>query len=319
MEKKIVKTENISFKCKIQEIPLTRKELKNLLNYHIPCLCCGLEMLHPDEYMKLMGNKKLSGVAIEAIPILEPYEKIMHPVERQVFNMFKSMAVKYPNKNFKELLMMKKDIHELALVKIQSIIFNKISFYRRILPKKTARQLRKLMIKTNDIIFDPEPHKPFSRRIFIHKIKNITKNLENKKIKNEILEIARRLPRSSDEVCAFVVKNARKPASVIALNLVHPSVGTFEHLLPKCMKGMNNSLNFALECSYCNNSRHHYPISVQIEENPYMPQNAQLQADKLISLCKKELCKKEYIQNLKEQLKCLSDEIICLDISKLDI
>lgn len=319
MEKKIVKTENISFKCKIPEIPLTRKELKNLLNFHIPCLCCGLEMLHPDEYMKLIENKKLSGVAIEAIPILEPYEKIMHPVEKQVFNMFKSMAIKYPDKNFKELLMMKKDIHELALVKIQSIIFNKISFYRRILPKKTARQLRKLMIKTNDIIFDPEPHKPFSRRIFIHKIKNITKNLENKKIKNEILEIARRLPRSSDEVCAFVVKNARKPASVIALNLVHPSVGTFEHLLPKCMKGMNNSLNFALECSYCNNSRHHYPISVQIEENPYMPQNAQLQADKLISLCKKDLCKKEYIQNLKEKLKCLSEEIICLDISKLDV
>lgn len=242
----------------------------------------------------------------------------MHPVEKQVFNMFKSMAVKYPDKNFKELLMMKKDIHELALVKIQSIIFNKISFYRRILPKKTARQLRKLMIKTNDIIFDPEPHKPFSRRIFIHKIKNITKNLENKKIKNEILEIARRLPRSSDEVCAFVVKNARKPASVIALNLVHPSVGTFEHLLPKCMKGMNNSLNFALECSYCNNSRHHYPISVQIEENPYMPQNAQLQADKLISLCKKDLCKKEYVKNLKTVLKHLSDEIIDLNIKNLD-
>lgn len=318
MEKKIVKTENISFKYKIPEIPLTRKELKNLLNFHIPCLCCGMEMLHPDEYMKLMDNKKLSGVAIEAIPILEPYEKIMHPVEKQVFNMFKTMAVKYPDKNFKELLMMKKDVHELALVKIQSVIFNKISFYRRILPKKTARQLRKLMIKTNDIIFAPEPHKPFSRRIFIHKIKNITKNLENKKIKNEILEIARRLPRSSDEVCAFVVKNARKPASVIALNLVHPSVGTFEHLLPKCMKGMNNSLNFALECSYCNNSRHHYPISVQIEENPYMPQNAQLQADKLISLCKKDLCKKEYVKNLKTVLKHLSDEIIDLNIKNLD-
>ena len=316
MEKKIVKTENISFK--IPEIPLTRKELKDLLKFHIPCLCCGLEMLHPDEYIKLMENKKLSGVAIEAIPILEPYEKIMHPVEKQVFNMFKSMSAKYPNKNFKELLMMKKDVHELALVKIQSIIFNKISFYRRILPKKTARQLRKLMIKTNDIIFDPEPHKPFSRRIFIHKIKNITKNLENKKIKNEILEIARRLPRSSDEVCAFVVKNARKPASVIALNLVHPSVGTFEHLLPKCMKGMNNSLNFALECSYCNNSRHHYPISVQIEENPYMPQNAQLQADKLISLCKKNLCKKEYVKNLKDTLNKLSEELISLDLSKLE-
>ena len=51
---------------------------------------------------------------------------------------------------------MKKDVHELALVKIQSVIFNKISFYRRILPKKMARALRKLMIKTNDIIFDPK-------------------------------------------------------------------------------------------------------------------------------------------------------------------
>ncbi len=317
MEKKVKKTENISFK--IPEIPLTRRELKNLLNYRIPCLCCGMEMLHPDIYTKLLDMTELSGAAQNAIKIIEPFEKIMHPVERQVFNMFKSMSVKYPDKNFKELLQMKKDVHELALVRIQSIIFNKISFYRRILPKKTARQLRKLMIKTNDIIFDPEPHKPFSRRIFIHKLKNILKNLESRKLKEEIIEIARRLPRSSDEVCAFVVKNARKHANVIALNLIHPSVGTFEHLMPKCMKGMNNSLNFALECSYCNNSRHHYPITVQIEENPYMPQNAQIQADKLISLSKKGLCKKEYIKNLKTVLQNLSDDIIHLDISKLDV
>lgn len=316
MEKKIVKTENISFKCK--EIPLTRRELKNLFNFHIPCLCCGLEMLHPDIYTILLENKNLSGTALNAIPILEPFEKIMHPVERQVFNMFKSMAVKYPDKNFQELLLMKKDIHELALVKIQSSIFNKISFYRRILPKKTARALRKLIIKTNDIIFDPEPHKPFSRRIFIHKLKSICKNIENQKIKEEIIKIARRLPRSSDEVCAFVVKNARKRSQIIALNLVHPSVGTFEHLQPKCMNGQNNSLNFALECTYCNNSRHHYPMTLQIEENPYMPENAQLQADKLISLYKKGLCKKEYIENLKSELVYHSEGAIDLDISAMN-
>ncbi len=315
MEKKIVKTENISFKCK--EIPLTRRELKNLFNFHIPCLCCGLEMLHPDVYTILLENKKLSETAINASPFLEPFEKSMHPVERQVFNMFKSMAVKYPDKNFQELLLMKKDIHELALVKIQSSIFNKISFYRRILPKKTARALRKLIIKTNDIIFDPEPHKPFSRRIFIHKIKNICKNVEEQKIKEEIIKIARRLPRSSDEVCAFVVKNARKRPEIIALNLIHPSVGTFEHLQPKCMNGQNNSLNFALECTYCNNSRHHYPMTLQIEENPYMPENAQLQAEKLISLYKKGLCKKEYIENLKEELYYHSEGTINIDISSI--
>ena len=196
MEKKIVKKENISFKCKIQEIPLTRKELKNLLNYRIPCLCCGMEMLHPDIYSKLLDMEELSENAFSAIKILEPFERIMHPVERQVFNMFKSMSAKYPNKDFKELLQMKKDVHELALVKIQSIIFNKISFYRRILPKKTARQLRKLMIKTNDIIFDPEPHKPFSRRIFIHKLKNILKNIENKKLKDEIEKFEKKLKKA---------------------------------------------------------------------------------------------------------------------------
>ena len=315
MEKKIVKKLNISFRT--PDIPMTRKELKTLLNYRIPCLCCGMEMIHPDVYMNLINQKELCGASSVAVKILEPYEFVMHPVERQVFNMFKSMSAKYPNKNFKELLQMKKDVHELALVKIQSVIFNKISFYRRILPKKVARSLRKLMIRTTDIIFDPAPHKPFSRRIFIHKLKLITKNLENEKLKNEILEIARRLPRSSDEVCAFVIKNARKRSEVIALNLIHPSVGTFEHLLPKCMKGMNNSLNFALECSYCNNSRHHYPISEQIEENPYMPQNAQLQVNKLIDLCKKGYCKKEYIQNLQKVLQQLSDNVICLDLINL--
>ena len=317
MKKKIINPPNKSLKCKDLEVPLTRRELKNLLNYRIPCLCCGKEMMHPDIYMHLTERKELGEKASDAVKILEPFEDIMHPVERQVFNMFKSMSLKYPDQNFKELLNLKKDVHELALVKIQSSIFNKVSFYRRILPKKMARQLRKLMIKTNDIIFDPEPHKPFSRRIFIHKLKNIIKNLENKKLKDEIIDIARRLPRSSDEVCAFVVKNARKRPEIIALNLIHSSVGTFEHLTPKCMHGLNNSLNFALECSYCNNSRHHYPISIQIEENPYMPQNAQIQADKLISLCKKGLCKKEYIQNLIEVLYWLSDRTIELDITKL--
>lgn len=142
--RKNCKKENISFKCKIQEIPLTRKELKNLLNYRIPCLCCGMEMLHPDIYSKLLDMEELSENAFSAIKILEPFERIMHPVERQVFNMFKSMSAKYPNKDFKELLQMKKDVHELALVKIQSIIFNKISFYRRILPKKLHGSLENL-------------------------------------------------------------------------------------------------------------------------------------------------------------------------------
>ena len=315
MEKNIIKHDNFSFKCK--EIPLTRKELKNLLNFHIPCLCCGQEMLHPDIYAQLLKDERLSSFAIDAIPILESFENIMHPVERQVFNMFKSMAIKYPTKDFQELLLLKKDIHELALVKIQSTIFNKISFYRRILPKRTARAIRKLIIKTNDIIFDPEPQKPFSRRIFIHKIKNICQNIENEKIKNEIITIARRLPRASDEVCAFVVKNSRKSPKIIALNLVHPSVGTFEHLQPKSLQGENNSLNFALECTYCNNSRHHYPITLQIEENPYMPENAQIQIEKLISLCKKGLCKKEYVENLQKVLNKYSDGLIDLDISSL--
>jgi len=313
MDKKFIKTENISFRCK--EIPLTRKELKNMFNFHIPCLCCGLEMLHPDEYTKILDNHLFEGKAIDVIKFLEQYEKIMHPVERQVFNMFKGMAPKYPDMDFQQLLLMKKEVHELALVKIQSNIFNKISFYRRILPKKTARAIRKLIIKTNDIIFDPEPHKPFSRRIFIHKLKQIVSHIENEKIREEIITIARRLPRSSDEVCAFVVKNARKKSEIIALNLIHPSVGTFEHLLPKCLKGQNNSLNFALECTHCNNSRHHYPISVQIEENPYMPENAQIHFGKLMSLCKKGLCKNEYVENLAKTLNELSDGIIKIELN----
>lgn len=319
MEKRIVKSENIApFKCKIDEIPLTRKELRNLLNYKIPCLCCGREMLHPEIYNRLLQIKELSGPASLVIPILEPFSKIMFPVEKQVFNMLKELAAKYPDKNFQELLMMKKASHELALVRIQSNIFNKINFYRRILPKKAARRLRNLMITTNDIIFTPTPKKPFSRRVFITKIKNIVRNIDNKKIKEEIIEIAKRLPRSSDEVCAFVVKNARKRPQVIALNLIHPAVGTFEHLLPKSMNGMNNSLNFALECTHCNNSRHHYPIEIQIEENPLMPSNAQIHTDKLISLYKKEMLgSKEYIENLKSVLKTLSSNIIDLDLKKL--
>ena len=126
MDRKVVKSENAAFRCK--EIPLTRKELKNLFNFHIPCLCCGMEMMHPDVYTELLDSHKLAGKTLDVIKELEPFEDWMHPVERQVFNMLKSMSEKYPDKNFQELLIMKKQVHELALVKIQSSIFNKISF-----------------------------------------------------------------------------------------------------------------------------------------------------------------------------------------------
>ncbi len=315
MARKKFKTKKITFK--VSEIPLTRRELKSLLNYRIPCICCGREMIPPDVYTQL-ERMDLTGTALEVVEILKPFENIMFPVEKQVYHMLKDMAVKYPDKNFQDLLMMKRDIHELALVRIQSVIFNKISFYRRILPSKIAHKLRNLMIKTNDTIFNPAPKKAFSRRMFIIKLKGILKNFNNEKMKEEIIKIARRLPRSSDEVCAFVVKNARKRPEVIALNLIHPAVGTFEHLQPRSQNGLNNSLNFALECSYCNSSRHHYPLSVQLEENPDMPHNAQVHAEKLISLCKKGIGKKEYIENLCHVLACLSENEINIDLSLLN-
>ena len=59
-------------------------------------------------------------------------------------------------------------------------------------------------------------------------------------------------------------------------------------------------------------------MTLQIEENPYMPENAQLQADKLISLYKKGLCKKEYIENLKSELVYHSEGAIDLDISAMN-
>ena len=59
-------------------------------------------------------------------------------------------------------------------------------------------------------------------------------------------------------------------------------------------------------------------IIIQIEENPLMPQNAQFQVDKLISLYKKGLCKKEYILNLQKVLREMSDELICLDLSGIE-
>ncbi len=315
MGKKVSKTKTLNIKT--IQIPLTKKELRELLHNRLPCICCGREMLHPEDY-RYLESVDLSKDALVTIALISPFEKYMYPVEKQVFAMLKDMALKYPDKNFKELLEIKKNIHELALVRIQSTIFNKINFYRRILPEKEAKYLRTLMIKTMDIVFDSDTQKPFSRRVFIIKLKKILKNYEDEKIKSEIIKIAKRLPRSSDEVSAFVMKNFRKPPDVIALNLIHPAVGTFEHLLPRSQKGMNNSLNFALECSYCNNSRHHFPLSVQLEENPQMLVYSQVHVDKLISLYKKGVGNKEYILNLKEVLFQLSYGEIDLDLSNLN-
>ena len=49
-----------------------------------------------------------------------------------------------------------------------------------------------------------------------------------------------------------------------------------------------------------------------------MPENAQIQIEKLISLCKKDLCKYEYVENLAKTLNNLSDGIININIGRLD-
>lgn len=172
---------------------------------------------------------------------------------------------------------------------------------------------------------------PFQRKTFIYDLRKITHDLEDKELANKLMNIAYKLPTSTDEVSAFIVKYANDTPSYIGYNLLLGSVRSIDHLVAKNNGGKNKLFNFGLSSVRINTLKTNMPFDEWVRKHPEIYENAQKHFDILIDLYNEGIFDKvsqghrhkltvQYIYDLADTLYAISpkEKPIVIDLSKLN-
>lgn len=231
------------------ELKFTRTFFKKILREEVPDAYSDIILIPREEYDELKKYGDLNKKSPIAIKALKKYRDNMFPVEKEIFSMLETMSKKNPDLTLQELIRLKYPQAEQSLIMQQSNVLNKINMTIRKLPKNEYQNIRAVIQKAFDKIFEPHPspEERFSRKIFLNELKNI--EIKDKKTKKQILKIAEQLPGSSNNINAFIVKYSqpykirydfnhkkyiriKRDSQELGLRLIDPSIGTDDHIYP---------------------------------------------------------------------------------------
>ncbi len=209
---------------------------------------------------------------------------------------------------------------------------------------RNNKDLRNIFDNTRAKIYGFPIIEPFKRQEFIYDLKNILKNLHDKDLEADMINIAHKLPTSLESVSAFIVKHIDDTPDKIGFYLIKDSLCSIEHLEPKtpreetvykihnkkkkkvkhdkCSK--NHLRNYGLCSVYINSKRTNVPFDEWIRQNPQTYKNCQKYVDRLIELYNEGIfekvgLEKDYIYYFAKRVKELSpkEKPMVLDLSKL--
>lgn len=237
----------------------------------------------------------------ELLNLIEGLKQYLHPVESRIFSMMQSFAHENPNMRLHDMLKYKLKKSEKKLIFEQSKTLVSLGLMSRKLPEEEGKAVKVLLAETYNRLFDKRETSRFSRKIFIKKLEEIIKNLNNDRLKAEFIGCATSLPTAYNNPDAFIVKYAKRnykgenPDKKIALRMLSNSLATIEHIKPSKKGGDTNIENLALECACDNNKRNHDSLIEQIMENPGMVYNYKKYMKRLSELHQQGILEKSYI------------------------
>ena len=228
------------------------------------------------------------------------------------FQSIKNVFIKTKVRNKKNLIKKRSDI----LKKIESSVMDS--------ELKDNKELETLIAQTRAKIYNIPIVVNFNRKSFIHDLQKITNTLEDKNLAKEMIKTASVLPKSRENVSAFIVKAANSSSEKIAYDLLQGSTGSIEHLVPFANKGKDIIENYGITTAYYNSERGNRSMEQQLLHHPETYRNCQKQVNRLIELCNngtfaKVGLNKWYIINFAKKMFKLSspDNPLILDLSKL--
>lgn len=261
----------------------------------VPCPYCGTRVINGKEINHL-NKKNLGGRSDEAIALLKPFEDRMHPVEKQVFGILEELSTIAPEKNLRELLDTVRPEHLKNVQNAEQKILHKMfKCAKTIKNEDDAKNVGKLLASSKEILENQDPNYIFRRRRLLEKLNNVTKNMTEQDKAQELLKIAEDVPRSHDNVSAFIVKFTQKDAGTkiektpyqIGISLVEPSVGSLEHITPRHPQdgsdgGKNIYSNYVYASKEWNTRRKNMPLDKWVEKNPEIKDHMQNYIDAVI-------------------------------------
>ena len=197
---------------------------------------------------------------------------------------------------------------------------------------KHNKELIKLFDDTSARIHGFPAIEPFQRKTFIYDLRQITRKLKDKDLAHKLLNIATKLPTSTNNSSAFIVKYANEDCGTIGFQLLKGSLCSVDHLVAKNNGGKNKLFNYGLCSSYINTEKTNIYFDQWVRLHPETRINCQKYVDRLIELYNKGVFAKiskgtekklnltaDYIYDFAETIKNISPEEnpIILDLSKL--
>ncbi len=185
---------------------------------------------------------------------------------------------------------------------------------------KDNKDLQELISTSQARLSKKEIIAPFSRKSFLYDLGRIVDDLP-KEQREKIMQIACKLPTSSQDFSAYIVKISQESSDKIASRIIWPSLASIEHIHPKSEGGANELFNFAGATTRENAMRKSIDFIEQMKRRPNTPYYCQMYVNRLIELYKQGIFKKhnispKYIEDFKKTIYTESKGQIDLDISE---
>ncbi len=266
--------------------------------------------------------------------IAEEVEAGNNQEEISTINTIKDIASNMPEKTEDEILSFKdksKVYRNKKQRTIQSLVRKRGELLKQIetlymnSPLNNNFELERLLIQTRSKIFNIPIKTSFNRKSFIYELKKITDTLPNTKLAHKMIQTALKLPTSHNDISAFIVKSSDYSSAKIGYNLIAPSEGSIEHLIPYNKAGHDLLSNYGLASKYYNSDRTDREMAQYLRLHPEAYKNCQKQVNRLIELYNNDTfakigLSKWYIINFAQQMYKLSppEKRMVLDLSKLN-
>lgn len=231
---------------------------------HLRCAYCGKLML-PQSLIKDIEQKLERRLnAQEVVNLLQTYEKFMHDTELEIFKLIKD--ARHRNK---------RDLQDI-LLELQPEALKRLAEKQRSIITSTDKLIEKLspniaelvkLIRDNALTKIEE--NTFGRQPPLEMIKAIKAKGADKNNLIKIYQAWWKLPNSSRDTDAFIVKYSRKSHQEIARRLICSSMATIEHIVPTSRKKKNSDFmgNMILVSKRFNNERKSMPLDEYIMLN----------------------------------------------------
>ena len=298
------------------------KELDN-----ITCPYSGVKMISSKKMDKIERDIRQCHNIHERIGVLEPYQKCMQELEKEVFTILKGYEINYPNRTMNDCFNELKPQCWAELRIDEFKVLDEVDKTSNQLDAKTALEVRKITTEARKKILEDKEDQIFKRKDLLAKIHEVTQDCPNQDIVDEMWNIANKLPKSSNNFNAFIVKYADRSPDEISARLLRPSTASIEHIRPanphsdKIESGENDLTNFMLTSRDWNSGRGNTPLPEFIEKHPNIPRYSQMYINDIMKAIKKGKLQEcdWYPYIMKETLYSESNGLIDLNLDRYHI